>query len=231
MKLYDIPTLGVLALLGVAAFASSLWIEGQSLSQDSPDLPVSAKLEKRTPPFVETVKDHLVQQPAPKKVTEVTRPFWKPIIARYFSGDDCSTAGDQNMDWWPRVPEIAECIRAKHGNSLRTAAQRNGVPEAVIVAIIIKESEGDPKKVSSTGCCVGLMQIDKGATARQFGINPEQLFEPHVNILGGAKVLGDYSRRSGSLETGLMWYFAGPSGTSDKSQDYVARVKRILAVI
>lgn len=235
MKLFSIPTSGVLLLLGAVAFASAFWIDEQTFVSD-PDTQVSSKARKPDTVVQRKVHDGVVHAEklsdrAPvERLVRSLKERLRPIFVRS-SNEDCSTSGDQRKAWWLRVPDIADCIRTNHGHSLRAAARFSGVSEDLLVAIIIKESEGDPKKVSSTGCCVGLMQIDRGATAREFGINPERLLDSHENILGGAKVLAHYQRRSGSLETGLMWYYAGPNGKSDKAPDYVLRVKKILAVI
>jgi len=240
MKLYTIPTWGVFLLLGVTALTSSLFIDGQFSAPTALQAPSPEKRQV----VAKAVTQTEVSSPAPvakqraiSPLRVVQAPPRPPVLttvafqsARPVTSSDCSTAGDQRKKWWPRVPEIADCIRATHGHILQQAV-KYGVPEKMIIAIIIKESEGDPKKVSSTGCCVGLMQIDQGATARKYGLDPARLFEPRENILGGAKVLADYSRRAGSIETGLMWYFAGPAGPMENAPDYVARVKKIMAVI
>lgn len=238
MKLYTIPTWGVLLLLGVTALTSSLYIDGQfstpQASSHEKEAVVAKVVTQVQAPSLASVVRQRVTTPVPRVQVPPRPPVLTTVAfqpSHLVMGSDCSIAGDQRKNWWPRVPEIAHCIRSKYGHSLQQAVNEYGLPEQMIIAIIIKESEGDPKKISSTGCCVGLMQIDRGTTAREYGLDPARLLEPHENILGGAKVLAAYARRAGSLDTGLMWYFAGPAGPMENAPDYVARVKKIMAVI
>ena len=70
----------------------------------------------------------------------------------------------------------------------------------------------------------GLMQIIPKYHVEQLramGGGEHSVLDPHVNVTLGARILKDYIRRTGSLESGLQWY-AG--ALSDTSSEYAQRV-------
>ena len=112
---------------------------------------------------------------------------------------------------------------------IRAAASDSGVSENLIKAVILQESGGDARAVSSKGA-KGLMQL-MDATAGELGVrNP---FDPAENIRAGAKYLGRLLREfKGDLKLALASYNAG-IGTVRKfggvppyreTQDYVSKV-------
>jgi soluble lytic murein transglycosylase-like protein len=64
------------------------------------------------------------------------------------------------------------------------ASAQNGVPEALINAVVMAESDGDPHAISSAGA-QGLMQLMPG-TAQSCRI--DNAFEPQQNVECGAYV-------------------------------------------
>lgn len=91
------------------------------------------------------------------------------------------------------------------------AAQRFGVPESWIVAVMGAESAGDTRAVSHAGA-MGLMQVMPGTwdhlRARyQLGADP---FDPRDNILAGAAYLREMYDRYGTIPAMLAAYNAGP---------------------
>jgi cell wall-associated NlpC family hydrolase len=87
-----------------------------------------------------------------------------------------------------------------------SAAQKYGVPAALLSAVAKQESGYDPRAVSPAGAR-GLMQL-MPATARSLGVtNP---FDPAQAIDGAARMLRDLTRRFGSTELALAAYNAGP---------------------
>lgn len=103
--------------------------------------------------------------------------------------------------------QISDINIAPH---VREAAQRFGVPEAWIYAVIRTESAGRVRAVSSAGA-MGLMQLMPGTWARQrarlmLGNDP---FDPRDNILAGTAYLREMYDRYGAAGF-LAAYNAGP---------------------
>ena len=97
-----------------------------------------------------------------------------------------------------------------YGEYIAEAAQRFGVPEAWIRAVMRVESAGDVRAISSAGA-MGLMQIMPATWAdlrirHQLGGNP---YDPRDNILAGAAYLREMHDRYGSPGF-LAAYNAGP---------------------
>ena len=96
------------------------------------------------------------------------------------------------------------------------AAQRFGIPEAWIWAVMRAESNGDPAAISRAGA-MGLMQIMPGTwgdlTARYgLGDNP---WDVRANIHAGAAYLREMVDRYRDLPTALAAYNAGPGRVDD----------------
>ncbi len=91
---------------------------------------------------------------------------------------------------------------------VQEAARRAALDEAVVWAVIEKESGFDPCAVSPKGA-LGLMQLMPD-TARELGVS--DVFDPEQNILGGARFLRRLlDRYRGDLALALGAYNAGPS--------------------
>lgn len=119
------------------------------------------------------------------------------------------------------------------------AAQRFGIPETWIWAVMRVESNGDPAAVSHAGA-MGLMQIMPGTwaglTARHgLGDNP---WDVRANIHAGAAYLREMVTRYRDLSTALAAYNAGPGRVDDWRQRgrplpaetiaYVAKIAPVL---
>ena len=101
-------------------------------------------------------------------------------------------------------------MRIGIADHVRAAAQRFGVPESWIYAVIRIESAGRIRAVSSAGA-MGLMQLMPGTWARQrarlmLGNDP---FDPRDNILAGTAYLREMYDRYGAAGF-LAAYNAGP---------------------
>lgn len=99
------------------------------------------------------------------------------------------------------------------------AAQRFGIPEGWIAAVLGAESAGDTHAVSHAGA-MGLMQVMPGTwdhlRARyHLGADP---FDPRANILAGAAYLREMYDRYGTVPAMLAAYNAGP----DRYDEYLA---------
>lgn len=91
------------------------------------------------------------------------------------------------------------------------AAATYQVPEALLKAMAMAESEFNPNAVSSAGA-IGIMQL-MPSTAANLGVsNP---YDPKQNIMGGAKYIAEllqmFSSRSNGLELAVAAYNAGPN--------------------
>lgn len=82
---------------------------------------------------------------------------------------------------WSRLMPYAALLAA--------AAVNTKLPFWLLAAVVEQESGFNPRAHSSAGA-IGLMQI-MPATARDCGLDPEQLWDPAPNIHWGARILAD----------------------------------------
>lgn len=153
---------------------------------------------------------------------------------------DCQRVGWRIRDFEQRVLAFAGCIRTKYGEFIRDAIATVDprIPASEVVAIMINESQGNPRAVSEAkDPCFGLMQL-QGGTARQYGVR--DVFDPKDNIFGGVRVLSDYvfNHAKGDHARGHASYNMGPYHRLLKNPHYdatrnsyvrnVARIQRVL---
>lgn len=114
----------------------------------------------------------------------------------------------------PSLAEPAAIVRLPardpYAGHIAEAAQRFGVPETWIRAVLRAESNGDPRAISPKGA-IGLMQIMPqtwaGLRARhRLGADP---YDPHDNIFAGAAYIRELFDRYGSPGW-IAAYNAGP---------------------
>jgi soluble lytic murein transglycosylase len=122
--------------------------------------------------------------------------------------------------------------RAPHSRAydplIGDAAKSEGIPPALVKAVIAAESAFDSDAVSHKGA-QGLMQLMPD-TAEEMGI--ENPLEPAQNVRGGASYLRSMIDRYGDLGRALAAYNAGPTAVDryggippfQETQDYVDRV-------
>jgi soluble lytic murein transglycosylase-like protein len=106
-------------------------------------------------------------------------------------------------------PALAQA--QQHGDYdelVATHARANGVPEALVHRVIVRESRYRPGLVGRGGT-IGLMQI-KLATARSLGYTgtAEGLRDPDTNLAYGVKYLAGAYRAANSDHSRAMHYFA-----------------------
>jgi soluble lytic murein transglycosylase-like protein len=108
-------------------------------------------------------------------------------------------------------------------------ALNNRLDPALLRAVMIAESGGDPTAVSSAGA-QGLMQLMPSTAA---GLGVTDPFDPAQNVGGGARFLrAMLDRYGGDVRRGVAAYNAGPGAVDryggippyDETQAYVRRV-------
>jgi soluble lytic murein transglycosylase-like protein len=125
-------------------------------------------------------------------------------------------------------------FRASHKDEyrklVRQAAEKYGIRYELLDALIIAESNYDPRCVSNKGA-VGLAQL-MPKTAAGLGVNDS--FDPAQNIDGGARYLREMLDRFGDERLALAAYNAGPFAVEkyggippyQETQGYVASISR-----
>jgi soluble lytic murein transglycosylase-like protein len=131
-----------------------------------------------------------------------------------------------------RDPVSAPRYRAPHSRAydplIGDAAASEGLPPALVKAVIAAESAFDSDAVSLKGA-QGLMQL-MPETAQEMGVS--NALEPDQNVRGGTSYLRAMIDRYGDLGRALAAYNAGPSTVDryggippfQETRDYVDRV-------
>jgi soluble lytic murein transglycosylase-like protein len=106
------------------------------------------------------------------------------------------------------VPEIALAQHAQYDALVATHAAANGVPEALVHRVIVRESRYRAHLVGRGGT-IGLMQI-KLATARSLGYTGDAagLRDPDTNLTYAVKYLAGAYRAAGGDHSRAMHYYA-----------------------
>jgi len=109
------------------------------------------------------------------------------------------------------APAERSVARHPYAGHVAEAAQRFGIPEHWIWAVMRVESNGDVRAISTAGA-MGLMQIMPGTWAglrvrHRLGSDP---LDPRDNIMAGAAYLREMHDRYGNVTAMLASYNAGP---------------------
>ncbi|WP_375313163.1 lytic transglycosylase domain-containing protein [Bradyrhizobium sp. A5] len=107
------------------------------------------------------------------------------------------------------LPQAAFAGEAEYAEMVATHARANGVPEALVHRVIMRESRYQPGLVGHGGT-IGLMQI-KLATARGLGYTGDAagLRDPNTNLTYAVKYLAGAYRAANGDHTRAVRYFAG----------------------
>ncbi len=134
----------------------------------------------------------------------------------------CSDAG-----YLPYAPHALDPAQLQ--GLVTTASQRNDVSAALLNAVVMAESAGNPSAVSTAGA-QGLMQLMPGTSASCGVSNP---FDPAQNVDCGARYLHQLlARYDNNLELAVAAYNAGPGAVDQyhgvppysETRAYVSRV-------
>jgi soluble lytic murein transglycosylase-like protein len=107
-------------------------------------------------------------------------------------------------------PQAAFASEADYAELVATHARANGVPEALVHRVIMRESRYRPGVVGRGGA-IGLMQI-KLATARSLGYTGDAagLRDPNTNLTYAVKYLaGAYHAANGDHARAIRYYAGG----------------------
>jgi soluble lytic murein transglycosylase-like protein len=107
-------------------------------------------------------------------------------------------------------PQAALAQHAQYDELVATHARANGVPEALVHRVIVRESGYRPGLVGRGGA-IGLMQI-KLATARGLGYSGDAagLRDPETNLTYAVKYLaGAYRAAKGDYDRAVHYFAAG----------------------
>jgi soluble lytic murein transglycosylase-like protein len=126
------------------------------------------------------------------------------------------------------APKYREPRSRRYDPLIGDAAANEGVPPALVKAVIAAESAFRSDAVSHKGA-QGLMQL-MPETAEQMGV--ENPFEPGQNVRGGTSYLRTLIERYGDLGRALAAYNAGPTAVDRyggippfrETRDYVDKV-------
>ena len=108
------------------------------------------------------------------------------------------------------LPQAAFASEADYAAMVATHARANGVPEALVHRVIVRESRYQPGLVGHGGT-IGLMQI-KLATARGVGYTGDAagLRDPNTNLTWAVKYLaGAYRAANGDHARAIRYYAGG----------------------
>jgi len=108
-------------------------------------------------------------------------------------------------------------------------ARQNGLDPMLIVAVMAVESHFNPIAQSESGA-MGLMQVIPRFHPDKFSDDGKNsIFDPHVNIELGAKVLKEYIRRGGTEVAGLQLYNGAASDPTCAYADKVMAERQKLS--
>jgi Rod binding domain-containing protein len=121
------------------------------------------------------------------------------------------TSGRRNRASWSYTPtdtaSLIEKVRGKWEALISEISGRYGVDKDLVMAVVARESAGNPNAISPKGA-KGLMQLMDG-TARDMGVGSS--FSPFENITGGVKYLRNMlDSFNGDESLALASYNAGP---------------------
>ncbi len=167
-----------------------------------------------------------------KKLTGEDLPTEMPLEKIYKNNSGAGSIKMRGVDGnLPKVTPSTEAIKRidKYEDIINNAAEAYGVDPNLIKSVIMAESAGNSKAVSSAKA-KGLMQLID-STASDMGV--KNVWDPKENIYGGTKYLSEMLRQyNGDVKLALAGYNAGPGNVDkyngvppfDETRKYITRV-------
>lgn len=120
------------------------------------------------------------------------------------------------------VSNIQIDVRGISNEMIDDIAVRSGVDPAIVKAIIMEESGGNPNAIGDNGESIGLMQIQpKHHKKRMEELGIVSLFDPQENVILGCSILSDLYDKYGNYEDALSVY---NSGNTEDGKAYAERI-------
>ena len=131
-------------------------------------------------------------------------------------------------------PQAGQYSRATVKSMVTQEAARLGIPISLALAVAHAESNYNAGAESSKGAR-GVMQVMPATAVGEYGIHPDLLWDPRINIRLGLHFLGRLLERyNGRVDLALSYYNGGSAVGSlpharviPATFKYVARVKRL----
>ena len=111
----------------------------------------------------------------------------------------------------------------RYASAIARNAVEKGLSPAVVSAIVVVESSGNPLTVSPSGD-LGLMQVNARIHARQFDFEKRNLLNPEENIDVGTSILRAMADRHGN-DKAIQAY----NGLLPEKREYSVRIQAVLA--
>jgi soluble lytic murein transglycosylase-like protein len=162
------------------------------------------------------------------------RLFMGSGVTEFASEEIASFEQEEAVAMPPSVPvlaKISEAIPADSKDMFTAAAEKHGLPVALVRSVVKAESNFQPNALSPKGA-IGLMQL-MPATARDLGVDPHV---PEQNVDAGTRYLHDllikYEGQEDQVARAIAAYNAGPAAVDKykgippyiETQSYVRRV-------
>lgn len=128
------------------------------------------------------------------------------------------------------LSDAAWAQRANYEAMVAEHARANGIPEALVHRVIVRESRYQPHLVGRGGT-IGLMQI-KLATARGLGYTGTAagLHDPNTNLTYAVRYLaGAYRAANGNADRAVHYYAAGYYYAAKRQRQQHSRHREMLA--
>jgi soluble lytic murein transglycosylase-like protein len=210
--------IGVNVRAGAAALALAVFVAPASSKEKPPRPPLDIRPQTvaRAKPGArpQAVTDVPIPRPRPASVpvepaglelaSASSRPF--PAVADLRGAE----AIVPRTRW--RLTPAQEASRAELNAMIARHAEANGIPEALVHRVVVRESRYQAHLIGSCGC-YGLMQIKHG-TARALGYEgtARGLLDAETNLTYGVKYLaGAYRKAHGNADRAIGYYARGYS--------------------